>query len=378
MQTASTPLESLIHDRVRAAGALTFAEYMDLALYHPQFGYYTSGKPKVGWAGDFFTSPHLTALFGACIARQLMQMWEKLARPRPFRVVEQGAGQGLLAAQVQAFAREHVPALAEALEYQAVDVGQPLIPDPAQGWGVPPVFQLAGAGPHVLLSNELIDAFPVHLVETRGGRLYELFVVERDGRLIEQPGEPSSEEVAGYLDRFKVPWRSFGDGWRAEISLRALEWMRGVAARLAPGGFVLTIDYGDLARKLYTRQRRRGTLLCYFHHMTNEEPLARPGRQDMTAHVNFSALIEEGRRVGLRRSRFTTQREFLLGWGIGEDVEALRRSQFGAAETARHTDQGQTALLRLVSLRNAVSALLDPGGLGGFRVLIQHHSKKPR
>ncbi len=146
MQTASTPLESLIHDRVRAAGALTFAEYMDLALYHPQFGYYTSGKPKVGWAGDFFTSPHLTALFGACIARQLMQMWEKLARPRPFRVVEQGAGQGLLAAQVQAFAREHAPALAEALEYQAVDVGQPLIPDPAQGWGVPPVFQLAGAG----------------------------------------------------------------------------------------------------------------------------------------------------------------------------------------------------------------------------------------
>ncbi len=224
----------------------------------------------------------------------------------------------------------------------------------------------------------MIDAFPVHLVETRGGRLYELFVVERDGRLIEQPGEPSSEEVAGYLDRFKVPWRSFGDGWRAEINLRALEWMRGVAARLAPGGFVLTIDYGDLARKLYTRQRRRGTLLCYFHHMTNEEPLARPGRQDMTAHVNFSALIEEGRRVGLRRSRFTTQREFLLGWGIGEDVEALRRSQFGAAETARHTDQGQTALLRLVSLRNAVSALLDPGGLGGFRVLIQHHSKKPR
>ncbi len=356
-----TPLEALIHDRVRAAGALTFAEYMDLALYHPQFGYYTAGKPKVGWAGDFFTSPHLTALFGACIARQLAQMWEKLARPHPFRVVEQGAGQGLLAAQVQTFAREHAPALAEALAYQAVDVGQPPV-----------------GAPHVLLSNELIDAFPVHLVETRGGRLYEIFVVERDGRLAEQPDEPSSEEVARYLDRFKVPWRGFGDGWRAEVNLRALEWMRGVAARLAPGGFVLTIDYGDLARKLYTRQRRRGTLLCYFHHMTNEEPLARPGRQDMTAHVNFSALIEEGRRVGLRRSRFTTQREFLLGWGISEDVEALRRSQFDAAETARHTDQGQAALLRLVSLRNAVSALLDPGGLGGFRVLIQHHSKKPR
>jgi SAM-dependent MidA family methyltransferase len=195
MQAAYTPLEAIIHERVRAAGALTFAGYMDLALYHPQFGYYTSGTPKVGWSGDFFTSAHLTTLFGACIARQLMQMWENLARPRLFRVVEQGAGQGLLAAQVQAFAREHAPALAEALAYQAVDVGQPL-----------------AEAPHVLLSNELIDAFPVHLVETQGGRLREIFVVERDGRLMEQPGGPSSAEVAGYLDRFRVPWRSFGDG----------------------------------------------------------------------------------------------------------------------------------------------------------------------
>src|SRR5579871_832783 len=354
-QQALTPLEAIIRERIASSGAITFAEYMDLALYHPQFGYYTAGKPKVGWAGDFFTSAHLHPLFGACIARQLVQMWEALKRPAPFVVVEEGAGQGVLAGQVQAFLREHAPGLAEALRYQTLDVGQ--------------ASEVADDAPHVILSNELIDAFPVHLVEMQGGLMREVYVAERDGRLVERLGEPSSAEVSGYLERFGLPWR--GGVWRAEINLRALEWMRVMAARLAKGGFALTIDYGDTARRLYGRVGPRGTLLCYYRHTTNEEPLARPGQQDITAHVNFSALIEEGRRVGLVRSRFTTQREFLLGLGIREEMEAQRARRFGAADTARHTDQGQADLLRAYSLRNAVNGLLDPKGLGGFRVLIQ-------
>ncbi len=357
MQQAS--LQAILHERIAAAGAITFAEYMDLALYHPQFGYYTSGKPKVGWTGDFFTSAHLHPLFGACIARQLMQMWETLKRPVPFLVLEEGAGQGVLAGHVQTFAREHLPALAEALRYQTVDVGSSAL--------------VAEGSLHVILSNELIDAFPVHVVEMQGGLMREVYVIERDGRLVEQLGEPSSAEVAGYLERFGLPWR--GGTWRAEINLRALAWMRDTAGRLARGGFVLTIDYGDTARRLYSRVGPHGTLLCYYQHSINEEPLARPGQQDITAHVNFSALIDEGRCAGLRRSRFTTQRDFLLGWGIREEMEALRARQFGAADTARHTDQGQADLLRVYSLRNAVNALLDPTGLGGFRVLVQR--KRP-
>ncbi len=366
MQTAHTPLETSIRERLHVAGAITFAEYMDLALYHPEGGYYTSGTPRVGWTGDFFTSAHLHPLFAACVARQLDQMWQALARPTPFVVVEEGAGQGLLAGQVVAFARERLPALAEALRYQMVDVK----PSPGASASV------QGNALHVIFSNELIDAFPVHLVETRGGRLLEVYVVERDGRLAERLDEPSSEAVSGYLDRFKIAWRRFGEGWRAEVNLRALEWMQATAARLARGGFVLTMDYGDSARRLYTPARRRGTLLCYARHTFNEEPLALPGQQDITAHVNFSALIEEGRRAGLTRSRFTTQREFLLGWGIREELEALRAIRFGAADTARHTDQGQADLLRFYSLRNAVNALLDPGGLGGFRVLVQRKARR--
>ncbi len=359
MQPAPSPLESLLSERLRAGGALTFADYMDLALYHPQFGYYTAGDASVGWGGDFFTSPHLHPLFGACLARQLAQFWEALKRPCPFVVEEQGAGQGVLAQHIRAAMQERWPALAQALDYHALDIHTSVY-----------------VTPHVLLSNELIDAFPVHLVEARGGRLLEVYVVEQDGQLAEQLGEPSSPAVADYLERFNIHWRMFEDGWRAEINLRALEWMRETAERLRPGGYVLTIDYGDTARRLYTRRRRRGTLLCYYRHSTNEEPLRRPGQQDITAHVNFSALIEEGRRVGLRRTRFTTQREFLLGLGIREEVESLRASQFAAADTARQSDQGQAALLRCYSLRNAVGALLDPAGLGGFRVLIQR--KRPR
>ncbi|HEY7126804.1 MAG TPA: SAM-dependent methyltransferase [Ktedonobacterales bacterium] len=354
MPPSPTPLEAIIHERLRAGGALTFAEYMDLALYHPQFGYYTAGAPKVGWSGDFFTSPHLHPLFGVCLARQLAQFWEALKRPSPFVVVEQGAGQGVLFRYLQEAVQKRWPNLARAMVYQGVDI-----------------LTSGYVAPHVVLSNELIDAFPVHLVEARDGRLLEVFVVEQDGRLAEHLGEPSSPVVADYLDRFKVPWRAFGEGWRAEVNLRALAWMRATAERLRRGGFVLTIDYGDTARRLYTRWRRRGTLLCYFRHSTNEESLLRPGQQDMTAHVNFTALIEEGHHAGLRRIRFTTQREFLLGLGINEEVEALRASQFAAADTARQSDQGQADLLRLYSLRNAVGVLLDPAGLGGFRVLIQ-------
>jgi SAM-dependent MidA family methyltransferase len=361
--TGSGSLEAIIRQRIARAGAITFADYMDLALYHPQFGYYTSGAPRVGWTGDFFTSAHLHPLFGAGVARQLAQMWETLKRPAPFVVVEEGAGQGLLAEHVRAFAREHAPALAEALRYHPLDVGRPA------GDG-------AATAPHVILSNELIDAFPVHLVELQGGRLLEVYVVEREGQLAERLDDPSSPAVADYLDRFGIPWRGFGDGWRAEINLRALEWVRATAARLARGGFALTIDYGDLARRLYTRERRRGTLLCYYRHSINEEPLARPGQQDITAHVNFSALIEEGRQAGLSRSRFTTQREFLLGLGIREEMEVLRARRFGAADTARHTDQGQADLLRAYSLRNAVNVLLDPSGLGGFRVLVQRKARR--
>ena len=228
--------------------------------------------------------------------------------------------------------------------------------------------------PSVVLSNELVDAFPVHIVEKRGERLYEVFVdVQQDDRFCEVLDEPSSPEVAGYLDTYKIPWRTFEDGWRAEINLDALRWIQRTAG-LMRKGFVLTIDYGDKAKALYTAWRRRGTLLCYYKHQANERPLLHPGKQDITAHVNFSALIDEGRRLGMRLHTFTTQRLWLQGLGIEEELEQRYLNEFADAEFARATDRGQIALLKWRDVRQRAAVLTDPGGMGDFKVLILRRS----
>ena len=193
--------------------------------------------------------------------------------------------------------------------------------------------------------------------------------VREDGRLGEVLEEPSTSEVAGYLDMFKVPWRTFEDGWRTEINLDALRWMRRTSG-LMRKGFIMTIDYGDKARTLYTGWRKRGTLLCYYKHQANERPLLHPGEQDITAHVNFSALINEGRRMGMRLHTFTTQRYWLQRMGIEEELEQRRVTEFAEAETARATDRGQVALLKWRDLRQRAAVLTDPGGMGDFKVLI--------
>jgi SAM-dependent MidA family methyltransferase len=223
--------------------------------------------------------------------------------------------------------------------------------------------------PSVILSNELVDAFPVHVVEKHGDRLYEIFVALQQGRLVEMLNEPGDTTLEEYLDRYSVPWHSYGDGWRAEINLDAIRWMERTAS-LLKRGFLLTIDYGEKARALYTRERREGTLLCYYQHSANDRPLARPGQQDITAHVNFSALIEEGRRHGLRLKAFTTQRTWLQDMGITEELERLRLRDYSASVTQRASDEGQTALLRWYSLRQGASILMDAAGMGNFKVLV--------
>ena len=361
-----TELEQLILERIRREGPISFADYMQMALYEPGCGYYMSEANRIGWEGkDYFTSTDLSALFATCMGRQLQRMWEQLKRPSSFIVLEQGAGRGHLGQGIRAWAEKESPDFHAALDYRLEDIraGQD-----ARNGAAYNAFQ-GNITPAVLLSNELIDAFPVHLVEKHGERLYEIFVAIEQGRLGETLKEPQDAALEDYLDRYGVPWRSYSDGWRAEINLDALRWMER-AAFLLRRGFLLTIDYGDRARALYTRERREGTLLCYYKHTFNDRPLARPGQQDITAHVNFSALIEEGRRHGLRLSAFTTQRAWLQNMGIAEELGRLRMRDYAASVTQRASDEGQVALLRWYSLRQGVSALMDPAGMGNFKVLV--------
>ena len=354
-------LQQLISERIQRDGPVTFAEYMRMALYEPGYGYYMTGASKIGWAGDYFTSTDVSSLFATCMGRQLYAMWEKLKRPEHFIVLEQGAGRGHLAQGVQAWAQKAAPEFHTALDYRSEDIrARQDVLDTEQ----------TSDAPYVILSNELIDAFPVHIVEKRGERLYEVFVdVQPEGRLYEVLDEPSAPEVANYLDIYKIPWCTFDDGWRAEINLDALRWVQRTSEHVRRG-FIFIIDYGDKAKALYTTWRRRGTLLCYFQHQANERPLVRPGEQDITAHVNFSALIDEGRRLGLRLHKFTTQRLWLESMGVQEELEQRRIRDFPEMDTTRATDQGQVALLKWYDLRQRVAALTDPYGMGNFKVLI--------
>lgn len=410
-------LEQLISERIRRKGPIPFAEYMRMALYEPGYGYYMTGDAKMGWEADYFTSTDISSLFANCMGRQLLAMWGQLKRPARFIVLEQGAGRGHLAEGVRTWAQKEAPEFYEVLDYRIEDIrggedatasdefeqlktvryptqGDPRVPTPTREGrtldGEMPMVSrhltqgdprvptphtttpapTRGDRPSVVLSNELIDAFPVHVVEKRGERLYEVFVdVREDGGFCEVLDEPSRPEVAGYLDMYKVPWRTFEDGWRGEINLDALRWVRRTAG-LMRKGFVLAIDYGDKAGALYTAWRRRGTLLCYYKHQANARPLLHPGEQDITAHVNFSALIDEGRRLGMRLHMFTTQRQWLQRMGIEEELERRRVTEFAEADTARATDRGQVALLRWRDLRQRAAVLTDPDGMGAFKVLI--------
>jgi SAM-dependent MidA family methyltransferase len=388
-------LSRILADRIHQGGPITFADFMAEALYHPDYGYYVgggAGREPVGWEGDYFTSGDLHPLWGESIARQLHQMWDLLGRPVRFDVVEPGAGRGLLARDVWGWALRHAPNWATALHYTLADrapADTPLhttreirlatelarlgVPEAATSWAAElhdalPADGLTGC----IVSNELADALPVHIVEKYGDDLREIYVgIDRTtGRFIEQPGEPSSPEVATYLDDYRVPWRGYPDGWRAEVCLEARTWMRRIAAGVRQG-FVLTIDYGDTARRLYTPHRRRGTLAVYSQHQFGDRPLAHPGSQDLTAHVNFSALIQTGRESGLRLAGLTTQADFLTGLGFRESIAALGRYQTPGTVRAILTGDSQIDYLRRISQRNALSVLLNPTGLGGFKVLIQ-------
>lgn len=389
-------LETLIREEIAQRGPMSFACFMALALYHPTFGYYSGGgegREPVGWSGDFFTSGDVHPLWGWCVARQLHEMWKLLDQPKRFHVIEPGAGRGLLASDVWAYALHDAPKWADALRYMLVERGpadSPLgtarrarlsaaltrlgAPEHATRW-VSSVAEIGASDAYgCVVANELVDALPVHIVQAHGGVLSEVYVGVASGsseRLIERIGPLSRPELADYLDHFHIPWREYPDGWRAEICLEATTWMHEIAGIFA-SGFTLVIDYGDTARRLYTRDRRRGTLAAYREHQLVERPLAHPGRQDLTAHVNFSALIEAGRAAGLTLAGITSQRAFLEHLGIHAEAETRATQLYPFADSERHTDRGQTDHLRRSAFRTAVATLLQDGGLGGFRVLILH------
>jgi len=357
-------LVDLIRRRIDAEGAITFHDFMDLALYHAEHGYYASREP-LGRRGDFQTSPEVHPIFGALVGKQLAQCWELLGRPARFEVVEPGPGSGLLARDILRWAGRREPAFAESLRCRLVEVSPSLRrrqEETLAGFGdrVEWCDGLPEGIEGVVLSNELLDSFPVHRIAHQDRQLLEVHVSHRDGRFEELLGLLSGERIAEYFADLGF-WP--GAGCLAEVNLRAVDWMRQVAHSLTRG-FVLTFDYGYSAEELYAPWRREGTLMCFYRHNPSTDPYARVGRQDITSHIDFTTLMRVGREGGLEVTGFTTQARFLANLGIGAGFAAIAR-------------ESPEALEEYYARRRAVEELIDPAGLGRIRVLAQRKGVGP-
>lgn len=347
-----------IRDEIERDGPITFARFMDLALYDPDGGYYRSSDARPGRGGDFLTAPETHPLFGATLARVFDEIWQRLDRPSRFVIREHGAGEGALAASLLAGLRASGSGLAETVRYQPVEV------DPrrvevftdrlgAEGFGAAVEPSDGAPVTGVVLANEVLDALPVHRVVQRGVELLEVRVGVRNDRFVDVETAPSTPEL---FVRLAAEGITLADGQQAEICLALDGWVVQAAAELARG-VLLLIDYGYPAAELYDPVRRRdGTLRAYVRHRVHDDPYVHVGRQDLTAHVDVDAVQRAATEAGLIHLGTTTQAEFLVGLGMDQ---RLREIQSDPA----------TTMEGYLAVRSAVMRLLDPAAMGRFRVL---------
>ncbi len=370
---------------IAATGPLTFARFMSVALADPEHGYYATSDERPTRTGDFLTAPELHPIFGATLARAVEEMWRAMDRPAGFALREYGAGSGRLAIDLLEGLRAQGSELLEVLGYEPVDIV------PARAERVRQRLADAGFGPTVagsasprpaagcVIANEFLDALPVHRLVAQDGRLREIYVGwaeggndeagdadanvagdeagkrvdEHGGRFVDVVGEPSTPVLA---DRLAAEQVRLADGQRAEVCLALDAWAADISEAFR-AGFALILDYGRPAAQLYGPSRPAGTLLAYASHRAHDDPYVAVGRQDLTAHVDFTAVERAVGSHGWRALGLTTQAEFLVGSGLS-DLLAGRRA-----------DPGLSAADYL-ALRSSIGRLLDPVALGGFRALV--------
>lgn len=336
---------------------------MELALYAPEVGYYNT-QAVLGASGDYVTSPELHPSFGALLGRQVEDCWRALGRPASFRVREVGAGRGLLCRDILRWADATDRDFADSLTYEIVERSPALVARQQQtldraGFTSGRVEWLGRSKGSLLaprltgcvISNELLDSFPVHLVTMHAAELRELYVTRARQGLEFVEDNPSTPRLEEYFTRLGV---RPAEGSRAEVNLQAADWMAATAASLEHG-IVLTLDYGYPARELYAPARGQGTLLCYYRHTLSSDPLKRIGRQDITSHVDFTTLAQTGERCGLTTIGLISQARLLTNLGLTAYAERLGRLPSPEREA---------------NLR-ALRELADPDGLGRVGALLQ-------
>ena len=314
-------LSEIILKRIKKEGPISFRDFMEMALYYPELGYYNSMQDKIGANGDFYTSANLSNAFGAMIGRQIEEMWQILEK-KPFKIVEYGAGTGLLCHDILVYLKNNTT-LYEDLNYCIIEKSasmreiqkKHLLEKVSWYATIQEIPEIDGC----ILSNELIDNFSVHQVIMED-QLMEFFVDYQDGFV--EVLKPAKEELIDYFDTLDV---HLPKGFRTEINLEAQSWIKEVAQSLRKG-YVITIDYGSVSSELYKNHRSCGTLLCYHKHQKNDNPYQFIGEQDITTHTNFSALSHWGVQSGMEYCGIVDQASFLLGLGIKEYQDAALKN----------------------------------------------------
>lgn len=310
-------LEKIIIREIEQKGPIPFRDFMEISLYYPQLGYYTSGNNRIGINGDYYTSPWLSSVLGEMLARQFEEMWVLLGK-EDFTIVEFGGGDGTLCRDILSQLKNN-PELYNKLHYHIIEKKGRLPDDEKKQ--VPGILSWHETADEIglikngcVLSNELLDNLSTSLVVMQD-ELMEVFVDYNNG--FSETLKPADSKLKEYLAQLgvRLPY-----GFRTEINLEAIEWIRKVAAILEKG-FVLTIDYGCHSAELYSTARSEGTLVCYHRHQVNFSPYQHIGKQDITTHVNFSALQHWGMQNGLECCGFTSQANFLLGLGLTSHLQ---------------------------------------------------------
>jgi SAM-dependent MidA family methyltransferase len=358
----------LDHIRKSPQQRLTFAEFMEWVLYDPDYGYYSGGQVDIGIRGDFVTAIALGPDFGELLTKQFVEMWQRLGQPRQFDLLELGAGTGAFAKIVLCQAEKFHPEFYQALNYRIIEESaalgkrQKTLLEPWQDLGKIHWQTWAELANNSLtgccFSNEFFDALPVHRVGIKEGVLREQYIEAGTEDLISVWDQLSTPELVKYFASFGLQLTSppYAEGYETEVNLAAQVAMAEISRVLAQG-WVLTVDYGHPAGKYYHPQRREGTLQCYFQQRHHDNPFINLGRQDITAHVNFTALEWWGEGYGLNYLGFTQQAPFLMNLGLADRLSALSNGQYDLNE--------------IFSRRAVLHQLIDPNGFGKFGVLLQ-------
>ena len=369
IQPSGNPrLIEILVECIRRDGPIPFSRFMEIALYHDAHGYYRDPHRKPGRGGDFITSPELHPFFGFTLARQIADCWDHLGQPHHLIVREHGASSGVLAYDIIAALSQQAPDVLAALNYRLIDVNEHRAAESRAAMaeaGLSDTVRIEHPAqitpePGIVLANEVADALPVHRLVVRNEGLRELCVgLDPENRFIDvETGisdDVTNADIPEYLQRAGVDITTLPDGARLDVSPAAATWIRDISHHLTRG-YAIVIDYGYEASTLYRDHRLEGTVRGYFQHTVTDDPYIRVGEQDLTAHVDFTWLSQAATAAGMTEIGLTTQAEFLTRLGLGDWLVGLQT-------------EPDTSLDEYYLAQGAVYRLIDPAGLGRFRVL---------